>query len=135
MIVLMLDAIGVINQEGQLGAMVERLQLYDLQIRDPAASTYIRSPNRRIDYMFGCSRTQTTQMNSGTLSYIEGPQSDHGALYVNMDSTALLHYNAHDNTLQNPVFRSLKSGNPELVATYHKTNVTVLRSPSNGPPH
>jgi hypothetical protein len=99
MIALMLDANGVINQEGQLGVMVERLQLYDLQIRDPAPSTYIGSPNRRIDYMFGCSRTRDAQMNSGTLSYIEGPQSDHGALYINMDSTALLHYNAHKNTV------------------------------------
>ena len=52
MIILMLDANGVINQDGQLREMVERLQVYDLQISDPAPSTYIGSPNRRIDDMF-----------------------------------------------------------------------------------
>jgi hypothetical protein len=120
MIVLMLDANGVLNQDVHLREMVERLQLHDMQSSDPAPSTYIGSTNQRIDYMFGCSRTRDAQVHSGTLSYIEGPQSDHRGLYVDLDTTPILHYNAYDNTLQNPVLRPLKSCNPELVASYHE---------------
>lgn len=120
MILLMFDANGVITSDTKLCEMVERLNLHDLHQNDPAPSTYIGSNNRRIDYMFGCTKTQAAMIHSGTLSYIEGPQSDHRGLYVDFDSTALLHHNAHDNTLQNPALRLLKSGNPEIVAKYHE---------------
>lgn len=120
MILFMLDANGVLDKDFHFRAMVERLQLYDMHSTDPAPSTYIGSSDRRIDYMFGCRRTRDAMTKSGTLSYIEGPQSDHRGLYVDLDPQAILHHNAHDNTLQNPVLRPLKSGNPELVATYHK---------------
>jgi hypothetical protein len=45
---------------------------------------------------------------------------DHRGLYVDLDPQELLHYNAYDNTLQNPALRPLNSGNPELVSTYHE---------------
>jgi hypothetical protein len=80
MVLLMLDANGTLSNDINLSKMAERLQLHDLHSQDPAPSTYIASSDRRIDYMFGCSRTRDAIIASGTLSYIEGPQSDHRGL-------------------------------------------------------
>ena len=120
MILLMLDANGVLHKDAKLMELIERLQLHDMHHHDPAPSTYIGSTDRRIDFMFGCTKTREAMITSGTLSYIEGPQSDHRGLFVDLDPQLLLQHNAYDNTLQNPVLRPLKSGNPELVAVYHE---------------
>ena len=118
MILLMLDANGVIASDTKLREMIEWLQLHDLDSNDPAPSTYIGSSNRQIDYMFGCSKTKASMIHSGTLSCIEGPQSDHRGLYADVDLMMLLCHNANDATMQHPALRTLKSGNPEVVATY-----------------
>jgi hypothetical protein len=70
--------------------------------------------------MFGCASVATAVTRQGSLSYHEGPQSDHRGLYVDIDAKALLEYLATDNKIQPPQIRTLKTGNPESVAIYHK---------------
>jgi hypothetical protein len=71
--------------------------------------------------MFGCHKVVAACTQSGTLSYLEGPQSDHRGLFVDIDAIKLLQYNAHDNSIQPPQLRLLRSRHPELVATYIDT--------------
>jgi hypothetical protein len=118
-IVLMLDANSVLSSDSQFRETMDRLQLTDLHRNDPAPSTYIGSASRRIDYMFGSTRITETLVAAGTLSYVDGPQSDHRGLYMDIETNALLQYNPNDNHIQPPQGRALKSGNPEIVATYH----------------
>ena len=98
--------------------MVEQCGLVDLHRSDPAPSTYIGTANRRIDYMLGCSKVTASMTRQGTLAYHEGPQSDHRALYVDLDAYHLLDHHAQDNSIQPPQSRVLKTGNPEAVAAY-----------------
>jgi hypothetical protein len=57
--------------------MIMNCSLTDLHESEPAKSTYIGSAGRRIDFMFGCSGVAKAVTRHGTLSYHEGPQSDH----------------------------------------------------------
>ena len=73
--------------------------------------------------MFGCSRVANAVGRQGTLSYYEGPQADHRALYVDVNMSELLSHNTMDNKIQPPQARTLKTGNPESVALYHTKNM------------
>ena len=65
----------------------------DVHAHNCAPSTYIGSANRRIDYMFGSPTIVEAVKRSGTLSYIEGPQADHRAMYLDLDPLQVLAYN------------------------------------------
>jgi DNA-binding transcriptional MerR regulator len=56
---------------------------------------------------------------SGTLSYNEGPQSDHRSLYVDIKFAEYLDFDANNNPYLPAIARSLRTGNPELVEGYH----------------
>jgi hypothetical protein len=114
----MLDANSVLDQDRNFQETVQSLGLYDLHTSNPAPSTYIGSSNRRIDYMFGCRQVLSATVQTGTLSYIEGPQSDHRGLYIDLNSTTLLNHNAQENSIQPQQLRILRTGNPETVQTY-----------------
>jgi len=120
-IILMLDANSVLSSEIHFRDTMDRLNLTDLHRNDPAPSTYIGAEDRRIDYIFGCTRVAETLIATGTLSYLEGPQSDHRGLYVDINAISLLHHDANNNHIQPPQGRQLRSGNPEIVATYHES--------------
>jgi hypothetical protein len=109
-----------LEEDKQFQEMISSCSLFDLHSGDPAQSTYIGSAGRRIDFMFGCESVATAVTRQGSLSYHEGPQSDHRGLYVDIDAKALLKYLATDNKIQPPRIRTLKTGNPETVAIYHK---------------
>jgi hypothetical protein len=115
----MLDANSTLLDDNKLRAMAETCGLLDLHRADPAPSTFIGAADRRIDYIFGCSKVVATVTRQGTLAYHEGPQSDHRALYVDLDARQLLDHHANDNKIQPSAARMLKTGNPEAVATYH----------------
>ena len=117
-IILMLDANSTLAEDGKFRTMVEQCGLVDLHRSNPAPSTYIGTATRRIDYMLGCPKVMDSMTRQGTLAYHEGPQSDHRALYVDLDTLPLLDHHAHDNSIQPPQARLLKTGNPEAVAAY-----------------
>ena len=119
-IIVMLDANATLTDDNNFRDMVEFCGLTDLHRSDPAPSTYIGAAERRIDYIFGCHKVLTTVTRQGTLAYHEGPQSDHRALYVDIDARQLLEHHANDNTIQPPQARVLKTGNPEAVAAYQR---------------
>jgi hypothetical protein len=112
-VLLMLDANSTLNDDQQFSEMVEKCGLVDLHRSDPAPSTYIGSADRRIDYMFGCYKVAATVTRQGALAYHEGPQSDHRALYVDIDARQLLEHHANDNKIQPSQARLLKTGNPK----------------------
>lgn len=117
-VILMMDANGVLDQDKYFRESMERLHLTDLHENDPAPSTYIGATDRRIDYMFGSMHVAEAKLAAGTLSYVEGPQSDHRGLFVDICADTILAHHANDNCIQSPQTRLLKSGNPETVATY-----------------
>lgn len=119
-ILLMMDANSTLEEDNTLLETVNMCGLYDLHHSDPAKSTYIGAESRRIDFMFGCKNVLEATTRSGTLSYLEGPQSDHRPLYVDLDTSLLLEYHPMDNAIQPPQCRALKTGNPEIVARYHQ---------------
>ena len=117
-VVLMLDANATITDDAKFQDMVDQCDLIDMHRADPATSTYIGARARRIDYIFGCNKVMAAMTRQGTLAYHEGPQSDHRALYVDLDAYMLLTHHARDNAIQTPQARVLKTGNPEAVAIY-----------------
>jgi hypothetical protein len=110
-IILMLDANSTIDGDQSLSDFVNICSLQDLHESDPAPSTYIGAPARRIDYIFGSDGVKDILSRSGTLSYFEGPQSDHRGLFIDIQTIFL--------TCSTPIIpkqtRSLHMGNPELV--------------------
>jgi hypothetical protein len=50
--------------------------------------------------MLGCPQVANAITHAGTLSYIEGPQSDHRALYIDLDPGKILSYHPQDHTIQ-----------------------------------
>ena len=79
----MLDANSTMD-DPHLQDFIATCGLSDLHSLDPAPSTYIGSANRRIDFIFGCDEARRYVSRSGSLAYIEGPQSDHRSLYVDL---------------------------------------------------
>ena len=116
----MMDANDVLASHGDMAEWLSDLNLYDLHTNHPAPSTYIGSSQRRIDFIFGCSHIHDYVEASGTLSYIEGPQSDHRGLYVDLDLARYLHHDATKSSHLPAHARTLKTGNPEMVVKYHQ---------------
>ncbi len=114
----MLDANAVLDEDRKLREFLESQDLFDLHSDDPAPSTYIGSHNRRIDFMFGCRRTVAAVSRQGTLSYFEGTQSDHRALYIDLNLGQLIGVEAAKHTLALSQRRGLQSGNPEAAEIY-----------------
>jgi hypothetical protein len=118
----MLDANSTLGKDKRLREFVDKHELKDMQDRDPAPSTYIGASERRIDFMFGCHRTYSAlSRQEGTLSYFEGPQSDHRGLYVNLNLFQIFGISITDQTMVGPTRRNLRVGNPELVENYLKS--------------
>jgi hypothetical protein len=113
----MLDANSTTDTDSKLVSFIQECNLFDLHDRSPAPSTYIGSASRRIDFILGCESVRWQVTRSGTLSYWEGPQSDHRGLYVDINLTGILQKNS---SMALPVNqRSLYTGNPEHVSKYH----------------
>ena len=117
-VLLMLDANATLESDEHFLDMVNSLDLIDLHATNPAPSTYIGSPNRRIDYIFGCPRTKAALLRQGSLAYFEGPHSDHRGLYVDLDLKKLFDLDLDSVQLGSSELRPLRTGNPELVAKY-----------------
>jgi hypothetical protein len=118
-ILLMLDCNGQLQDDTDLQQFVATCNLLDLHKSDPAPSTYIGSETRRIDYMLGCSNTAESLQAAGSLSYLDGPQSDHRGLFIDLNTTTLFGQTIAPIKVAAPHTRPLKSGNPESIATYH----------------
>ncbi|KAI2501850.1 hypothetical protein MHU86_12615 [Fragilaria crotonensis] len=116
-VLLMLDANSTLYDAGFL-EMQTTCQLQDLQASSPATSTYMGALDRRIDFMLGCSKVVSSMRQQGTLSYYDGPLSDHRGLYVDLDLHSLLGYTPQTFTIPRSDMRLLKAGNPELVEDY-----------------
>jgi hypothetical protein len=117
-VLIMLDANATLESDRHLLDMINSLELVDLHSATPAPSTYIGSSNRRIDYMFGCPRIKAVLSRQGSLSYFEGPHSDHRGLYVDLDLKQLFDLDLDSVTIGNSELRPLRTGNPELVTKY-----------------
>ena len=116
---IMMDSNGSLGKDTDLQQFISKCDLTDLHASDPAPSTYIGSSHRRIDHIFGCPQVCQSLTSSGSLSYIDGPQSDHRGLFVDLDLQQLLHRTTTPPAISTASSRFLKTGNPEAVATYH----------------
>ncbi|KAI2498315.1 hypothetical protein MHU86_16185 [Fragilaria crotonensis] len=117
MIILMMDANATMETDSGFDSFLRTCNLVDLHQHSPAPSTYIGAASRRIDFMFGCLSVQQYVTRSGTLSYYEGPQSDHRGMYIDVCVNELFHHNS--SKILPPSQRSLHTGNPEHVIKYH----------------
>lgn len=113
----MLDANATMESDHKFTAFIQSCDLQDLHATDPAPSTYKGAQARRIDYIFGCHMIQDMMTRSGTLSYSEGPQSDHRGLYVDLEMGSFL--NNKETKFSPHSQRILQTGNPELVDAYN----------------
>jgi hypothetical protein len=111
-ILLMLDANATIADDQHFSDFINACSLFDLHDTDPAPSTYIGAPSRRIDYLLGTHDIKEQLVRSGTISYFGGPQSDHRGLYIDIDRNFLNLSNSAIPPVKN---RTLHTGNPELV--------------------
>jgi hypothetical protein len=126
----MLDANDVLTSSGKFKEFIARLDLHDVHQHNPAPSTYIGSSNRRIDYIFACHEIRGYTTASGTLSYLDGPQSDHRGLFVDINIADYLSYNANANHHITAKARTLQTGNPELVSSYNTTMLAYYKAHS-----
>ena len=117
-ILLMLDSNGQLHDDIDLHQFAATCDLHDLHTSDPAPSTYIGSDHRRIDHMLGCSQTLAALTASGSLSYLDGPQSDHRGLFIDLNPAILLDQHISSLRIAAHNMRPLKAGNPESIATY-----------------
>lgn len=117
-VIVMLDSNGSLSDDTDLQFLLSTCDLIDLHAANPSPSTYIGSPHRRIDHILGCPHVSNSLTASGSLSYVEGPQSDHRGLFVDLDLTTILHQSLSSTTISTSQSRSLKTGNPESVASY-----------------
>ena len=118
-VLLMMDSNGQISDDEDLQTFISHCDLADLHQHSPAPSTYIGSSNRRIDHMLGCQQVLDSLQGSGSLSYIEGPQSDHRGLFVDLQPAILLGQSTDPIAIAQHKTRILKSGNPESVEQYN----------------
>ena len=117
-IILMLDANSTESSDSHFRDFISACDFSDLHSKDPAHSTFIGSANRRIDFILGCNMVTQHLRRSGTLSYHEGPQSDHRSLFVDLSLDFL---QITDTKLTPSVSRALHTGNPELVERYNSS--------------
>ena len=116
-IIVMLDANSTADSDPHFADFISACSLFDLHDDDPAPSTFIGSPNRRIDFVLGCSQVKDSScLRSGTLSYCEGPQSDHRSLFVDLNLEFL---QVPKETILPSASRTLHTGNPEIVEAYN----------------
>lgn len=101
--------------------LLNTCQLHDIHRNSPAPSTYIGAQSRRIDYMFGSLPVANASCQQGSLSYYEGPLSDHRGLYVDLHIPSLLGSFDASQSIPPIATRLLKSGNPDLVERYVKS--------------
>ena len=120
-VLVMMDSNGQLHDDKDIQQFLVNCDLADLHQQDPALSTYIGSSHRRIDHMFGCSQTVTSLSASGSLSYLEGPQSDHRGLFVDLDPRIILQQSIDPIALQTHSQRLLKTGNPDSVEVYQQS--------------
>lgn len=113
----MLDANSTLTGDPHFANFAALCGLNDLHDQDPAPSTYIGSQDRRIDYILACDEAYTYVSRSGTLSYQEGPQSDHRSLFVDINTEFFRRPPWQG--IQSSAARSLHTGNPELVSRYN----------------
>ncbi len=69
--------------------------------------------------MFGCRKVSDSMTSSGSLSYLEGPQSDHRGLFVDLDPQILMRDSMAPLPIAAHNMRLLKTGNPESVELYN----------------
>ncbi|KAI2499780.1 hypothetical protein MHU86_14723 [Fragilaria crotonensis] len=119
-ILLMLDANSDLSTDHGFSEFAAQCDLHDLHYRATPPSTYIGSSHRRIDYIFGCSGLSNLCSRSGSLSYIEGPQSDHRGLFVDLTIPSLIPA-LRMQPMSPSSHRALHTGNPELVDAYLKS--------------
>lgn len=119
-ILLMLDANSDLSSDYGFSKFVAELDLNDLHNNTCSKSTYIGSSNRRIDYMFGSRNLSTCCPRSGSLSYFEGPQSDHRGLFIDLTIPAIIS-SLRAQPMSPSGHRVLHTGNPELVNAYLKS--------------
>jgi hypothetical protein len=114
----MLDANGTLEDDTDLHDMIQTCGLHDLHRHDPPKSTYIGTESRRIDFMFGCIKIVEAVVKSGTLSYTEGPQSDHRSMYIDLTTKVLLEHHPRitPSNLQN-AGRSRQATQKSLLST------------------
>jgi hypothetical protein len=116
----MLDANAVMESDKKLEDLMQSCRLEDMHLQTPAPSTYLGSQDRRIDYVFGCTRTKSALTRQGSLSFFEGPVSNHRGLYVDISLRDILGEDVETTTIIQPANqRSLRSGNPEVVQSYN----------------
>jgi hypothetical protein len=128
LIILMIDANTIMNEDTKFQNFLSTFDLTDLHSSDPANSTYIGSPNRRIDYIFGSKEVTNHCPQTGTLSYTEGPQSDHRGLYIDIDPISMFGSAVESPPITSSITRALKSGNPESVECYNKEMMKYYKS-------
>jgi hypothetical protein len=116
-IIVMMDANATLADDQHFSDFVNGCSLFDLHDFDPAPSTFVGAPSRRIDYILGTQGVREKMVRSGTLSYYEGPQSDHRGLYIDLKSDFLTYPSSEIAAMST---RSLHTGNPELVNKYHQ---------------
>jgi hypothetical protein len=121
-IILLLDSNAQITGDLDLQRLQQNRNLHDLHQKHPAPSTPstdVVSAACRIDHMFRCSKFLQAMTCSGSLSYLDGPQSDNRGLFVDADPNTILGQPLTTQNIETPRSRSLKSVNPELVEAYH----------------
>lgn len=116
-IILMMDANSDLSTDHSFQEFVAECDLHDVHRRHPPPSTYIGSAHRRIDYIFGCETLIQTHYRSGSLSYYEGPHSDHRGLFVDIILPEFAKY-MYQQKMAPASHRALHTGNPELVSAY-----------------
>lgn len=102
-IILNLDANEVMGEESQgisrlmrECALVDLLDIPNLEAADQLHDTYRHGNNRRIDFMLGTQHVQTCIRRRGALEYNDGIVSDHRGLYVDLDPVMLFGGNPDD---------------------------------------
>ena len=85
-VLVMMDSNGQLTDDADLQSFVSQCDMHDLHAHFPSPSTYIGASNRRIDHMLGCPQVVDSMVSSGSLSYLEGPQSDHRGLFVDQST-------------------------------------------------
>jgi hypothetical protein len=112
---------GMLSDDADLQHLLAQCDLHDLHATNAPPSTFVGAADRRVDHMLGCSTVLQCTSGSGSLSYLEGPQSDHRRLFVDIDQLALLvGHQPSTNLISSAQSQILKSGNPELVQLYQE---------------
>ena len=86
----------------------------------PHRHTLVHHTEELITSRLGCGKLITSRYRSGSLSYFEGPQSDHRGLFVDLEIPYLTS-SLRVQPLTHASQRFLHTGNPELVSSYLKS--------------